>query len=183
MGSLKSHHQHPYWPGFFIGQWWWENTMNDINNTTCQAYGVCMCVCLCSGRYISVQLFSNIVDSWIIHIPLLLCLSDHLRACSLPTRCWNQTVYVGCLSLSPLCASSPSERNLRLSRLFLWTAHQSLRKHYTAGFEVRILFFLFFLFYFGWDLVMVLRLSVSLHIWLNYMYKLQCKWGNCFFWR
>lgn len=34
------------------------------------------------------------------------------------------------------------KRNLRLSKLFfLWTAHQSLRKHYTAVFEVNIQFF------------------------------------------
>lgn len=71
--------------------------------------------------YISIQLFSNIVDSRIIRIPGLLSLPDgrcgYVR--SLPTPCCNQTVYVGCLSPPPLCASFLSERNLRLSRLFL----------------------------------------------------------------
>lgn len=69
------------------------------------------------------------------------------------------------------------KRNLRLSKLFfLWTAHQSLRKHYTAVFEVNIQFF--FPLNYGWDLL-VMALRLSLLIFLNYTYVLQCKWSNC----
>lgn len=122
-----------------------SRTMNDINNTTCQASAACVR----SGRYISIQLFSDIVDSWIIHIPLLLCLPDpfffvYVCICAI-TACpdaGTQMVYVGRLSLPPPCASSPSEKESQAFKaLFLWTAHQSLRKHYTAVFEVNIQFF------------------------------------------
>lgn len=74
-------------------------------------------------------------------------------------KCWNQAVYFGRPSLPYACASSPSEKNLEVSKLFLWTAHQSPRRHYTADFEVNIPDFFFF--FFGRELVvMVLWLSI-----------------------
>lgn len=80
--------------------------MTYINNTA----GQCS-VCMRSSRYISIQLFSNTVG--LVKYP------HSFQFVCLTCMRVIVGVHIGWLSLRSPCASSSSERNLKLSRLFL----------------------------------------------------------------
>lgn len=90
---------------------------------------LCVCVQFYTFQSICPAIMQTCESLLLFYLSIIVSVSVNARYCvRVCSRylhgCWRQMVCIGCASLCSLCFSSLSERDLRLSRLFLWTAYQ-----------------------------------------------------------